>query len=47
VLSACGTGSLWEHPASRSVPSMKASEAETALDLDFNVAEPPLGARSA
>jgi hypothetical protein len=47
VLSAWGPGSFSEHPASRIVPSMKASEAEIAVDLDFNVAEPPVGARGA
>jgi hypothetical protein len=47
VLSACRPGSCSEHPASRIVPSMKVSEAEIAVDLDFNVPEPPIGARSA
>jgi hypothetical protein len=47
VLSACGAGSFSEHPASRIVTSMRVSEAEIAVDLDFNVPEPPIGARSA
>jgi hypothetical protein len=47
VLFSCGPGSLSEHPASRIVPSIKASEAQIGVDLDFKVPEPPVGARSA
>jgi hypothetical protein len=47
VFSACGPGSVSEHPVSKIVVSMKMSEAEIAVDLDFNAAEPPVGVRGA
>src|SRR5215210_6200682 len=47
VLFSWDTGCFSEHPASRIVPSNAMSKAERALDLDFNVPEPPISARSA